>query len=448
MNILLLGDIMLDINYICEVKRNAPEANIPVYNTIKTTYNLGGAGNVAINFKNLNCNIEIISKVGNDYGGNKIREILDSCDMKHKLFVTNSQTTIKNRIFHNSQIVNRHDIEDITPINNIIENEILDYIFSLKDIHAIVLSDYNKGLMSIRLITQIIQYANENDIYTFVDPKINDIIKYKDCFCFKPNYFESKTITNNGNINEMFGILKEKYHFKNIVITDGENGMYINDIHNHIKNKNKINIVDITGSGDIVLTVIVYVYLNERDLLKACNIANYVAGKGTTTIGNYHISINDLDEYVENIVYDYEIEKIKNIRKLSNNIIFTNGCFDIIHSAHIKLLHYCKKQGDLLVVGLNSDNSIKKIKGESRPINKIIERCELLKHLYMVDYIIIFDDETPLKIIEYLRPNTIVKGGDYTVDTVIGKEYCESVLLYNYINGVSSTNIINKIKNQ
>jgi D-beta-D-heptose 7-phosphate kinase/D-beta-D-heptose 1-phosphate adenosyltransferase len=448
MNILLLGDIMLDINYICEVKRNAPEANIPVYNTIKTTYNLGGAGNVAINFKNLNCNIEIISKVGNDYGGNKIREILDSCDMKHKLFVTNSQTTIKNRIFHNSQIVNRHDIEDITPINNIIENEILDYIFSLKDIHAIVLSDYNKGLMSIRLITQIIQYANENDIYTFVDPKINDIIKYKDCFCFKPNYFESKTITNNENINEMFGILKEKYHFKNIVITDGENGMYINDIHNHIKHKNKINIVDITGSGDIVLTVIVYVYLKERDLLKACKIANYVAGKGTTTIGNYHISINDLDEYVENIVYDYEIEKIKNIRKLSNNIIFTNGCFDIIHSAHIKLLHYCKNQGDLLVVGLNSDNSIKKIKGESRPINKIIERCELLKHLYMVDYIIIFDDETPLKIIEYLRPNTIVKGGDYTVDTVIGKEYCESVLLYNYINGVSSTNIINKIKNQ
>lgn len=448
MNILLLGDIMLDINYICEVKRNAPEANIPVYNTIKTTYNLGGAGNVAINFKNLNCNIEIISKVGNDYGGNRIREILDSCDIKNKLFVTNSQTTIKNRIFHNSQIVNRHDIEDITPINDIIENEILEYIFSLKDIHAIVLSDYNKGLMSIRLISQIIKYANENDIYTFVDPKINDIIKYKDCFCFKPNYFESKTITNNENINEMFGILKEKYQFKNIVITDGENGMYINDIHNHIKHKNKINIVDITGSGDIVLTVIVYVYLKEHDLLKACKIANYVAGKGTTTIGNYHISINDLDEYVENIVYDYEIEKIKNIRKLSNNIIFTNGCFDIIHSAHIKLLHYCKKQGELLVVGLNSDNSIKKIKGESRPINNINERCELLKHLYMVDYIIIFDDETPLKIIEYLTPNTIVKGGDYTVDTVIGKEYCESVLLYNYINGVSSTNIINKIKNQ
>jgi len=448
MNIIVIGDVMLDINYFCEIKRNAPEANIPVYNTINTKYNLGGAGNVALNFKNLNCNIEFISKIGNDFGGIKIREMIESYNIKNKLFITNNSTTVKNRIFHNNNIVNRHDIEDITNINNDIENNILEYIYSLNNIDAIVISDYNKGLMSKTLTEKIIQYANEKQIYTFVDPKINDVIKYKNCFCFKPNFIESKNITNSEDINEMFCILKNTYSFKNIVITNGENGLYVNDGINHIKHNSKINVVDMTGCGDVVLVVIVYIFLKENDLLKACSVANYVAGKGTTTIGNYHLSINDINEYVDPIIYSNEICKIQNIRNKSNSIVFTNGCFDIIHSAHIKLLQYCKQKGEIIVLGLNSDSSIKKLKGELRPINNINERCELLINLNIIDYIIIFDDETPLEILKILKPNIIVKGGDYTLETIIGKEYCDEVLLYNYINNISSTNIINKIRNQ
>lgn len=448
MNIIVIGDVMLDINYFCEVKRNAPEANIPVYNTTNTTYNLGGAGNVALNFKNLDCNIELISKIGNDFGGIKIRELLESFNINNKLFITNHSTTVKNRIFHNNKIVNRHDIEDVTNINNDIENNILEYIYSLNNIDAIVISDYNKGIISITITERIIQYANEKQIYTFVDPKINDVIKYKNCFCFKPNFVESKNITNSENINEMFHMLKNTYNFKNIIITNGENGLYINDVNNHIKHNSKINVVDMTGCGDVVLVVIVYMFLKENDLLRACNIANYIAGKGTTTIGNYHLSINDINEYVDPIINSNEIDKIQNIRKKSNSIVFTNGCFDIIHSAHIKLLQYCKQKGEIVVLGLNSDSSIKKLKGEMRPINNINERSELLINLNIIDHIIVFDNETPIEILKHLKPNIIVKGGDYTVDTVIGKEFCDEVLLYNYINNISSTNIINKIKNQ
>jgi D-beta-D-heptose 7-phosphate kinase/D-beta-D-heptose 1-phosphate adenosyltransferase len=446
MNIIVIGNVMLDINYFCEVKRNATEAKLPIYNNLYTKYNLGGAGNVAFNFKKLNCNIELISKVGNDFGGIKIKELLDSFNIKNKLFITNNSTIIKNRIIYNNNIVNRHDIEELNN-NNDIGEEILEYLFSLNNIDAIVISEYKNGLINKNTAESIIQYANDRKIYTFIDSKINDVIKYKNCFLFKPNYFESKNITNRENIDEMFYIFKNNYNFKNIVITNAEKGLYINDINNHIKSNSKINVVDETGSGDLTLVVIVYIFLKENNLLRACNIANYVAGKGTMYIGNYHISINDINEYIEPIIKCNEIDKIQIIRNKSKNIVFTCGCFDLLHSAHIKLLQFCKEKGEIFVLGLNSDNSIKKLKGEMRPINNINERCELLINLNIIDYIIIFDNETPLEIIKVLKPDIIIKGGDYSESTVIGKEYCGELLFFNYIDNISSTITINKIKN-
>jgi D-beta-D-heptose 7-phosphate kinase/D-beta-D-heptose 1-phosphate adenosyltransferase len=202
---------------------------------------------------------------------------------------------------------------------------------------------------------------------------------------------------------------------------------------------------DVTGSGDIVLTVISYMYLQNKDIITSAKTANYIAGKGVETIGNYYISKNNIDEYIDTVVYDNETEKIKMIRNLHKNIVFTNGCFDLIHSAHIRLLRFSKKQGDVLVVGLNANDSIKRLKGDTRPINDITERCELLQNLGWIDYIIIFEEDTPYHILELLRPDVIVKGGDYKIDSIVGKEFAKEVILYNYINGISSTNTINKI---
>ena len=185
----------------------------------------------------------------------------------------------------------------------------------------------------------------------------------------------------------------------------------------------------------------------------ASKIANYIAGKSVKTIGNYNTCLNDIEEYFDTntnktkIIYDYESEKINQIKNKHNNkkIIFTNGCFDILHSAHIKLLQFSKMQGDILVVGLNSDTSIKNIKGPLRPINNIDERGSILSLFDFIDYIIIFNDDNPLNIIKLLLPNILIKGSDYCKENVVGSEYIDDVLFFDYIKNKSTSLIIDKI---
>ena len=451
MKILIIGDVMVDVYYESTVTRNAPEADIPIYNIIDNNYILGGASNIAVNLFNLEKNIELISITGNDSYGNKIKKLLDEKGIPNCLFIDqNRKTTQKNRIIKNNKIEVRYDIEDTNDISNELEETILKYITTKENVDAIILSDYDKGLLTENLSQQIIHFANKNNIYTFVDPKIKNYLKYRYCFLFKPNINEAMIITNNEskNIEFMINELNNKLTCKNILLTCGKDGMYLNNIDNYITHSKCIKSIDVTGAGDIVLAVFAYVFLKENDLMLAANIANYIAGKSVTYLGNYQISNNDIFEYYflnENkVIYDNEIEKIKRISEFKN-IVFTNGCFDIIHSAHIKLLHFSKKQGDLLVVGLNSDNSIKKLKGEKRPINSISERCELIMSLNIVDCIIIFDNDNPYDILQNLKPGKIIKGGDYTKETVIGSEFCDEVILFNYIEGKSTSLIVNKI---
>ena len=341
----------------------------------------------------------------------------------------------------------------------------MNYIINKTNIDAIVISDYNKGLLTSQLCKEIIDYSNKNNIYTFVDPKIKNVEKYQNCFCFKPNMVECKAITElnetelneSKNIDSMFTIIKQKINCKNTVITSGENGIYINNKSNHITHDEKIDVIDVTGAGDIVLTVITYVYLKTKDLVLACKIANSIAGKSVQTIGNYNISNSEIEGYLHSntiininmnkIMHDYESDKIQNIKNPNKKIVFTNGCFDILHSAHIKILQFSKKQGNILVVGINSDESIKRFKGSERPINNVEERTNILALFDFIDYIIIFNDDTPYNIIELLKPNILVKGSDYKKDDVVGANLVDDVILFDYIQNKSTTLIVNKIKN-
>jgi D-beta-D-heptose 7-phosphate kinase/D-beta-D-heptose 1-phosphate adenosyltransferase len=457
MNIIVIGDIMLDINYESEVTRQAPEANIPIYNILGHNYILGGAANVAQNLKYLDTNVELISFIGNDSYASIIKNILETKQIQYKLFIDENRcTTQKNRIFLNNKLQVRYDIEDTSDTSKIIENEVIDYVINKKNIDAIIISDYDKGFITESLCQTIIKYANENNIPTFVDPKIKNYMKYKGCFLFKPNQNEAEVISGEKNIDKILGFIRDKIECANILMTRGKEGMILNNHNNKIEHDSIINLVDVTGAGDIVLSTLVYCYLKYGDLLKACKIANYIGGKSVSVIGNYNISKNDITEYFENdnkvnnkpnkIIYDYEIEKIEDLSKF-NNIVFTNGCFDILHSAHIKNLQFAKSMGNILIVGLNSDESIKRLKGSDRPINNIDERALILSLFDFVDYIIIFSEDTPLNIIKLLKPNTLVKGSDYKKENIIGSEYVNNIILFDYINGKSSTNIINKIKN-
>ena len=449
MNIIVIGDIMIDINHHIDITRKAPEANIDVYKVMNTEYKLGGAANVAYNLHLLNNNIELISVIGNDSYGIMIQNILKEKNIKNKLFIDNTRkTTQKNRLFDNNKLITRYDLEDTIDIDENIENNIIKYIENNKNINAIIISDYDKGLLTFNLCQRLINFCNETNIYTFVDPKIKNILKYKNCFCLKPNINEAKILTNKIKLNDIFKNLYDNVNVENIIITDADKGVYINNIDTHINNNKKFNVVDVTGAGDVFISILVHMFLQNNYLILSSKIANYIASKSVEYIGNYNVKETDIDEYFlqeNNIIHENEINKLKLLNKLYSNIIFTNGCFDIFHSAHLRLLNFCKEQNGVFIVGLNSDISIKKIKGPNRPINNITERIDLLQNLNIIDYIIVFDNDTPFNILKYLKPTIIVKGGDYNIDTIIGKEFCKEIKLFNYINGISTTNIVNKI---
>jgi D-beta-D-heptose 7-phosphate kinase/D-beta-D-heptose 1-phosphate adenosyltransferase len=448
MNILVMGDVMLDINYISLVKRNAPEANIPIHNITNIEYLLGGAANVANNLHKLNTNVELISIIGNDEFGKKIKEMCDLQNINNKLFIDNRKTTQKNRIFNNSELKVRYDIEDTHDISHELCNDIFNYVINKKNIDAIIISDYDKGCISEELCQLIIEYSNNNNIYTFIDPKIKNYKKYKGSFCFKPNLNESISISNTSNLNDIFNFIKNNIECTHILITCSENGMYLNDMHTHIKHEEKNICLDVTGAGDIVLSVLVYCFIRYGDMLLASKISNYIGGKSISSIGNYVTSINEIEFYYNkcktNIIYESEIDRL--VQFQNKNTVFTNGCFDIIHSAHLELFKFCKKLGGMVVVGLNSDNSIRRLKGPTRPIFKLEDRIKMLEALEYIDFIIPFEEDTPLELLKVLKPHYLVKGGDYTKESIIGKEYANEVLLFNYIDGKSTTNTIATIQ--
>jgi D-beta-D-heptose 7-phosphate kinase/D-beta-D-heptose 1-phosphate adenosyltransferase len=445
---------MLDVNYLCETNRKAPEADIPIYSVLNKTYILGGSANVAKNLNFLNCNIELISVIGNDETGNKIIALINETNIANKLFVDiNRKTTQKNRIILNESIVARYDVEDTNDISHEISDKIIEYITTKTKIDAIIISDYDKGVISRYVCENIIKYCNENKIYSFIDPKIKDYLKYKNCFCLKPNLKEGEIMSGEKTVENIIKHIKDNINCENIVLTCGENGIYVNSVENHIMHNNTIPVLDVTGAGDIVASVLTYEYLQTKDLIMASKVANFVGGKSVQTLGNYNLSQNDISEYYESIehsnkiIYDYQLDKIKAISE-KPNIVFTNGCFDILHSAHIKLLKFAKKQGNFLVVGLNADNSIKRLKGPTRPINNIQERSTILAQFDFIDYIIIFEDDTPLNLLKILQPNVMVKGGDYKKDQIIGADYANSIMLFDFIENKSSSLVIKKINDQ
>jgi len=242
MKIIVLGDVLLDINHNCKTTRKAPEADVPVYNTLDTKYILGGAANVANNFKSLGVNVELISIIGNDQTGTKIKVILEEREISNKLFIDSiRKTTQKNRIFHKDELITRYDIEDVHYIDSEITTKIIDYIQSINDnIDAIVFSDYNKGFLTYQLCEHIISYANGKGILTFVDPKPIDASKYKNCFCFKCNLSEGELISGKKNRGEILSTLKDMIQCNHVILTCGKDGMYIDNLTNHIEHKRRV----------------------------------------------------------------------------------------------------------------------------------------------------------------------------------------------------------------
>lgn len=452
-NVVIFGDIMLDHNLQGYCYKIANEGPIPVINIKNEQLGIGGCGNVLLNVSGLGAkNIFLFSRIGVDKNGKKILKLLPSNTTEFLIKDTSFSTITKSRIYSDNKIVARYDKETIIEISSEQEEIVINnfkHVISNNNISSVILSDYNKGFITKSLCQTIIGLCNTNNIPTIVDPKI-DYTKYIGCTIIKPNKAETKSIFN----MDLNTLSYEEYHkslhnllsCKLSIVTLSGDGISAssNNIHYRAFASTK-DIIDVTGAGDVVCAVLGTYYPYIKDIQLLINIANHLASISVCHLGVYTINNNDLINTYKYIHKTKEIT-IDNFIKLElSDIVFTNGCFDILHSAHIELLKFCRSLGKTVIVGLNSDCSIKSLKGSTRPINSINERIKMLNAIDYVDFIIVFEEDTPLNLIRDIKPDFLVKGGDYVIEKIVGREFAKNTVLFNYIDGLSTTNIIKRI---
>jgi D-beta-D-heptose 7-phosphate kinase/D-beta-D-heptose 1-phosphate adenosyltransferase len=470
--ILVIGDVMLDEYIIGNCDRVSPEAPVLVLGVNSNNIKLGGACNVANNLATLGIQSSILSVIGNNKKAlreNKtLTKLLDEKKISHYLIKQkHRQTTIKTRVMANSHQIVRIDKENNDDISDKSCSKLLK-VFSeiVTKFDVILLSDYNKGVLTTKVTKQIIQIANKANKKTLIDPKGKDYSKYKNAYLLTPNKKEIQTafgIDINTNNKKSLDNALAKLKDINInipLVTLSEDG--IGFLQNKIIHKYKtvaVEVFDVTGAGDTVLASLGYGVANNWSIKKSVEFANIAAGVVVAKIGAQSASLSEIEAYKNHTLSSNKIKTNKIIKLICDDIhfnsssnlkqkkiIFTNGCFDILHSGHITYLQQAKNLGDILIVGLNSDESVKRLKGDSRPINKEHDRALVLSALECVDFVVIFNQDTPYELIKVVVPDVLVKGGDYTKDNVVGNDIAKKVKIMSLVKEKSTTNIISKIQ--
>lgn len=456
-SIIICGDIMLDHNIFTNVEKIANEAPIPVFNHNNETFLLGGCGNVLKNVHALGCsNLFLFTVVGNDSAGERIQKTVNIMGVNnHIKVISEFNTTIKQRFYCDNKIIFRCDTENASSIRHNLTthsfaSEIETVLQSYK-IDCIILSDYNKGVLYDEQCKIIISLAKKYGALICVDPKIN-IDKYAGCTLIKPNRkeaFELAGLNNTCSIETLHRKIQTITDCSYSVITLAEKGITLFDgtmllheiAHSHA-------IVDVTGAGDIVCAVLGYLLGQGcTDLRMMIQIATRIATKSTESAGTYTLERHDIFDSVKQLPKCISLTDIPTLKhKYSDKkIVFTNGCFDLLHSGHVQLFKACNTLGDIVVVGLNSDSSIRRLKGASRPVNNLETRLEILGSIQYIDHIIVFEEDTPLAILSELRPDVLVKGGDYAPETIVGREFAMKTVVCDFKQGCSSTLTIQQI---
>lgn len=447
--ILVVGDFMVD-NYIwCNCSRVSPEAPVLVAKISKEDKRLGGAANVYANLEALGAKVFALGIVGDDEGGEFLKERLTSKFLTQK----NRKTTLKNRIIAHNQQVLRLDDEDSEDIE--CEDELIEEFCKIvKDFEAIVLSDYAKGVLTPKVCKALIKKANEFKIPILIDPKGNDYTKYKGATLLTPNKKEALEALKYENLdgeNLRQGIekLKKDFDLRYGVITLSEDGIAVFDESLSVIASKALEVYDVTGAGDSVIAVLAFCLASKIPIIEACKIANEAAAVVVSKIGSASVSFEELKSFkkpdFENKILNKE-ELLKKLEEQNKKVVFTNGCFDILHLGHLSYLEKARKLGDLLIVGLNSDSSVKRLKGDKRPVNSQFERACMLASLYFVDFVVVFEEDTPLELISFLKPDILVKAKDYENKEIIGANLVPRVELIDFKDGFSTTKMIEKIQ--
>ncbi|MCT7529529.1 D-glycero-beta-D-manno-heptose-7-phosphate kinase [Aliarcobacter cryaerophilus] len=463
-NILVIGDLMIDHYLWGSCDRISPEAPVQVVNVKKESSVLGGAGNVINNLVTLGSVVDVISVIGNDSVANELKSLLEKIDVPTSNLVVenNRKTSKKSRLIASQQQVLRYDMESIDDINENSHKQIIQTLEKNIDKYSsIILSDYGKGVLTTNLTKEIIKIANKNSIKVLVDPKGKDYSKYKGSYTLTPNKKEAMEATNidikdESSLIEALKSLKTQCELEVSLITLSEQGIAIFDDELTIKPTVAREVYDVTGAGDTVIASIAFALGNNLDIKDAIYFANLAAGVVVGKIGSATTTLDEIYEYEYSLHKSNSTSHIKTfdeIKTLSSKlhnqgkkIVFTNGCFDILHVGHVKYLEVAKSYGDVLILGLNADSSVKKLKGPTRPINTQEDRAYILASLESVDYVVIFEEETPYELIKLIKPHVLVKGGDYEGKEVVGQDIADELKLVQFVDGKSTTNTIKRIQ--
>lgn len=464
-NILVIGDLMIDHYLWGSCDRISPEAPVQVVNVKKESSVLGGAGNVINNLVTLGSVVDVISVIGNDSVANELKSLLEKIDVPTSNLVVenNRKTSKKSRLIASQQQVLRYDMESIDDINENSHKQIIQTLEKNIDKYSsIILSDYGKGVLTTNLTKDIIKIANKNSIKVLVDPKGKDYSKYKGSYTLTPNKKEAMEATNidikdESSLIEALKSLKTQCELEVSLITLSEQGIAIFDDELTIKPTVAREVYDVTGAGDTVIASIAFALGNNLDIKDAIYFANLAAGVVVGKIGSATTTLDEIYEYEYSLHKSNSTSHIKTFDEIKTlasklhsqgkKIVFTNGCFDILHVGHVKYLEVAKSYGDVLILGLNADSSVRKLKGNSRPINTQDDRAYILASLESVDYVVIFEEETPYELIKLVNPDVLVKGGDYEGKEVVGQDIAKELKLVQFVDGKSTTNTIKRIEN-
>lgn len=465
--ILVVGDLMLDKYIMGDVSRISPEAPVPVLNVVREEVKMGGAGNVVSNIQALGAKTRILSCIGADEAGNVLSDLLfrSGADLSFLMRSSDIDTITKTRIVARNQQVIRMDqdgekacppgflkqIEDST--NKIFE-----------DIDIVLLSDYGKGILNDEICQLLIREARNRGIPVLVDPKGSDWRKYSGATMCTPNLSELMGVKNvhldqtmELEIQQAAHQLCQDIDLEYVLVTRSECGMSL-----VCRKGNKMDfpaqkkdVIDVCGAGDTVISMFALCMAAGLEMAACCRLSNIAAGIvvskfGTATANLYEIIGAEIDSTEQKMISMGNISYLSDyIHGQGKRIVFTNGCFDLIHAGHIYSLEQAHTLGDILIVGINSDSSVRKLKGNSRPIISEQDRAYLLQAMRVVDYVVIFDEDTPQELIEKVRPDVLVKSQDYQGKTVVGQDVVKHgggrVELVKMKPGCSTTSIIHKI---
>jgi D-beta-D-heptose 7-phosphate kinase/D-beta-D-heptose 1-phosphate adenosyltransferase len=462
--VLIVGDVMLDRYWHGSSHRVSPEAPVPIVNVSLEEERPGGAGNVALNIAALGGQVSLVGVVGNDPAATLLKTRLNVANIVSDFQVSATKPTItKLRVLSRHQQLLRMDFEEVYDLedSNTFDEKIKSY---LPQANILVLSDYAKG--TLQDCQSLIKRARAANIPVLVDPKGGDFSRYRGASLLTPNISEFEAVVghcdNDQAVVDKGMALIAELCIEALLVTRGEMGMTLlrpNQSAIHLTARAR-EVYDVTGAGDTVIAVVAASLAAGEPLPESVALANLAAGIVVGKLGAAIVTASELRSAIHGehvfekgvVTEDQLLHAIECVRANGEQIVFTNGCFDIIHAGHVGYLEEARKQGDRLIVALNSDASVKRLKGQERPINPVDRRMAVLAGLESVDWVVSFDEDTPERLLRKFKPDVLVKGGDYNAEQIVGssivKDNGGKVKVLRFFENCSTTSIVNRIRQQ